>query len=204
MCIRAIRRNITILYPNDTRRRLRRIRRVSIMLKWLNNAEDQGRIGITCGAFDLLHAGHIAMLAEAKSNCDYLIVAVQSDPSLDRRVKNSPVQSLFERQLQMSACRYVDDVVCYQTESELEDIFLTLPINVRIIGDDYRDKDFTAKEICIDRGIDIVYNSRAHSFSTSGLRKRVYQHDQDEKIRVEQQRQRDLAEYDKELMHDAE
>ncbi len=173
------------------------------MLKWLNNAEDKGRIGITCGAFDLLHAGHIAMLAEAKGNCDYLIVAIQSDPSLDRSAKNHPVQSLFERQLQISACRYVDDVVCYQTEAELEDIFLTLPINVRVIGDDYRDKDFTAKEICIDRGIDIIYNSRAHSFSTSSLRKRVYQYDYDQQVREQEQRVKDIADYEQELMHDA-
>ena len=170
------------------------------MLKWLNDSEEKGRIGITCGAMDLLHAGHIAMLAEAKSNCDYLVVALQTDPSLDRKGKNSPVQSVFERILQVSAVRYVDDVVVYQTESELEDIFLTLPIDVRIIGDDYREKDFTGKQICLDRGIDIVYNSRAHSFSSSGLRKRVYWNDQEEREKAQQE----VSKYQEELTRDSE
>lgn len=144
------------------------------MLKWLNgDVDNKGRIGITCGAFDLLHAGHVAMLAECKDNCDYLIVALQNDPSLDRESKNKPIQSLFERQLQLSACRFVDDIVVYNTEKELEDIFKTLPIDVRIIGADYIGKDFTAKQYCIDKAIDIVYNSRSHSFSTSELRERV-------------------------------
>lgn len=144
------------------------------MLKWLNgDVESKGRIGITCGAFDLLHAGHIAMLAECKQNCDYLIVALQNDPSVDRSTKNKPIQTIFERQLQLSGCRFVDDIVIYNTEKELEDIFKTLPIDVRIIGADYIDKDFTAKKYCEEASIDIVYNSRSHSFSTSELRDRV-------------------------------
>lgn len=144
------------------------------MLKWLNgDVESKGRIGITCGAFDLLHAGHVAMLAESKQHCDYLIVALQNDPSVDRQEKNKPVQAIFERQLQLSACRFVDDIVIYNTEHELEDIFKTLPINVRIIGADYEGRDFTAKRYCIENDIDIVYNKRNHSFSTSELRDRV-------------------------------
>jgi len=144
------------------------------MLKWLNgDVEDKGRIGITCGAFDLLHTGHVAMFAECKQNCDYLIVALQNDPSVDRESKNKPIQSIFERQLQLSACRFVDDIVVYNTEKELEDIFKTLPIAVRIIGADYIGKDFTAKQYCLDNDVDIVYNSRSHSFSTSELRDRV-------------------------------
>lgn len=144
------------------------------MLKWLNgDVSDRGVIGITCGAFDLLHAGHIAMLAEAKSACDYLIVALQNDPNVDRPSKNKPVQSIFERQLQLSAVRFVDDIVVYNTEDELLDILKTLPISVRIIGSDYTGKDFTGKQYCVDHDIDIVYNTRSHSFSTSSLRERV-------------------------------
>jgi glycerol-3-phosphate cytidylyltransferase len=146
------------------------------MLKWLNgDVSDKGRIGITFGCMDLLHAGHVAMLAEAKQNCDYLIVGLQNDPSVDRPEKNKPIQSIFERQLQITACRFVDEVVVYNTEADVEDILKTLPINVRIIGSDYVNQDFTGKQYCVDNDIDIVYNSRDHSFSTSSLRARVKQ-----------------------------
>ena len=144
------------------------------MLKWLNgDVGSKGRIGITCGCFDLLHAGHATMLAEAKQHCDYLIVALQDDPSVDRPEKNKPIQSIFERQLQLSAIRFVDDIVVYNTESDLLDVLKSLPIDVRIIGSDYVEQDFTGKQYCVDNDIDIVYNSRDHSFSTSDLRKRV-------------------------------
>ena len=131
------------------------------------------RIGITFSAFDLLHAGHIAMLEEAKSVCDYLIVGLHVDPSLERSNKNKPVQSLVERQIQLSAVRFVDEIICYNTEKELEDIFLTLPLDVRIIGDEYKGKEFTGKRICYQRKINIVYNKRDHSFSSTDLRKRT-------------------------------
>ena len=131
------------------------------------------KIGFTASSFDLLHAGHVAMLAEAKQNCDYLIVGLQNDPSVDRPEKNKPIQSIFERQLQITACRFVDEVVVYNTEDDVLDILKTLPIDVRIIGSDYIDKDFTGKQYCVDNKVDIVYNSRDHSFSTSGLRDRV-------------------------------
>lgn len=132
------------------------------------------KIGITFSTFDLLHAGHIAMLAEVKNHCDYLIAAVQTDPTIDRPdTKNKPVQSIVERQIQVSACRFVDEIVVYQTEKDLEDILLTLPIDVRILGVEYKDKEFTGKNICEQRGIEIVYNGRDHSFSSSSLRKRV-------------------------------
>ena len=135
------------------------------MLKWLNgDVESKGRIGITAGAFDLLHAGHAAMLAEAKQVCDYLIVALQNDPSLDRPEKNKPIQSVFERQLQLSATRFVDDIVVYNSEKDLLDVLKSLPIDVRIIGSDYIDKDFTGKDYCVDNDIEIVYNKRDHSF----------------------------------------
>ena len=132
------------------------------------------KIGIVFSTFDLLHAGHIAMLAEVKNHCDYLIAGLQTDPTIDRPdSKNTPVQSIVERQITLSATRYVDEIVVYQTEKDLEDILLTLPIDVRILGIEYADKEFTGKQICKDRGIEIVYNSRDHSFSSSSLRKRV-------------------------------
>jgi glycerol-3-phosphate cytidylyltransferase len=132
------------------------------------------KIGITFSTFDLLHAGHIAMLAEAKNHCDYLICGIQTDPTIDRpESKNPPVQSIVERQIQLSAVRYVDETVVYQTEKDLEDILLTLPIDVRILGIEYEQKDFTGKDICYDRGIELIFNKRDHSFSSSNLRKRV-------------------------------
>ncbi len=134
------------------------------------------RIGITFSTFDLFHAGHIAMLSEAKNHCDYLIAALQTDPTIDRPdSKNPPVQSILERQIQVSACRFVDEIVVYQTEKDVEDILLTLPIDVRILGVEYANKDFTGRDICIDRGIQLVFNSRDHSFSSSNLRERVWQ-----------------------------
>lgn len=137
--------------------------------------KDKGcKIGITFSTFDLLHAGHIAMLAEAKNHCDYLIAGLQTDPTIDRPdSKNPPVQSIVERQIQLAATRYVDEIVVYQTEKDLEDILLTLPLDVRILGVEYEDKDFTGRKICIDRGIELIFNKRDHSFSSSSLRKRV-------------------------------
>jgi len=136
--------------------------------------EDGKKIGIVFSTFDLLHAGHIAMLAEVKNHCDYLIAGLQTDPTIDRPgTKNAPIQSIVERQITLSATRYVDEIVVYQTEKDLEDILLTLPIDVRILGVEYADKEFTGKDICLKRGIEIVYNSRDHSFSSSSLRKRV-------------------------------
>lgn len=126
-------------------------------------------IGFTCSTFDLLHAGHVVMLEEARGNCDYLIVGLQNDPTIDRPEKNKPVQSIVERQLQLGAVRYVDEVIVYNTEADLRDLLLTLPIDVRIIGEEYEDKDFTGKDIPMH----IVYNSRKHSFSSTDLRKRV-------------------------------
>ena len=133
-------------------------------------------IGITFSTFDLFHAGHIAMLSEAKNHCDYLIVGLQTDPTIDRPdSKNPPVQSLLERQIQVSACRFVDEIVVYQTEKDLEDILLTLPIDVRILGVEYANKDFTGLVVCQQRGIELVFNGRDHSFSSSNLRERVWQ-----------------------------
>jgi glycerol-3-phosphate cytidylyltransferase len=133
------------------------------------------RIGFTCSTFDLLHAGHILMLAEAKSVCDHLIVGLQSDPSSDRPNKNKPVQSIVERFVQLSAVKFVDEIVVYSTEKDLEDLLMFLPISVRIIGEEYKDKEYTGKEICFDRGINMYFNSRNHRFSSTELRQRAYQ-----------------------------
>ena len=138
--------------------------------------KEQGKkIGITFSQFDLLHAGHIAMLAEAKNHCDYLIAGLQTNASIDRPdTKNPPIQSIVERQIQLAACRYVDEVVVYSTEQDLVDLLLILPVDVRILGVEYAEKEFTGKSECELRSIDLVFNGRDHSFSSSSLRKRVY------------------------------
>ena len=145
-------------------------------------------VGFTCSTFDLLHAGHILMLAEAKNVCDYLIVAVQTDPTIDRgELKNKPVQSIVERYVQLSAVKFVDQIVVYETEKDLEDLLMFLPISIRIIGEEYKDKEFTGKSICENRGIRMWYNSRSHRFSTSELRRRTYQSEQMKESRRETQ-----------------
>ena len=135
-------------------------------------------IGITFSQFDLLHAGHIAMLSEAKNHCDYLIAGLQNNAQWDRPEKNEPIQSIVERQISLSAVRTVDEIVIYNTEKDLSDILLTLPIDVRILGVEYADKDFSGKEICEKRNIKIIYNGRDHSFSSSSLRKRISEAEQ--------------------------
>lgn len=129
------------------------------------------RIGITFSSFDLLHAGHIKMLEEAKTVCDYLIVGLQIDPSHDRPNKNKPSQTIVERYIQLKAVNAVDEIIPYYTEEDLLDILKSFVIDVRIIGDDYMDRDFTGKQYCEEKGIEIFYNKRDHRFSTSDLRK---------------------------------
>ncbi|MDA8596691.1 adenylyltransferase/cytidyltransferase family protein [Flavobacteriaceae bacterium] len=131
-------------------------------------------VGITFSTFDLLHAGHIKMLEEAKQQCDYLICGLQTDPTINRPEKNAPVQSVVERYIQLKGCRYVDEIIPYQTEQDLEDILRAFKIDVRIIGDEYKAKKFTGREYCEKKGIKIYYNKREHRFSSSGLRKEVH------------------------------
>ena len=133
------------------------------------------KVGFTCSTFDLLHVGHIAMLREAASICDTLIVGLQVDPSIDRPEKNSPVQSLVERYGQLNAVKFIDEIVPYQTEQDLEDILAMFQIDVRILGEEYKDKDFTGKDICKRRGIHLYFNKRDHRFSSSDLRARVFE-----------------------------
>jgi glycerol-3-phosphate cytidylyltransferase len=130
-------------------------------------------VGFTCSTFDLLHAGHVAMLREAKDQCDYLICAIQTDPTIDRPEKNKPIQTLVERWTQLMGVKYVDEIIPYQTEQDLEDILKLFSIDVRIIGEEYKDGKFTGRATCAQRGIEIYFNKRDHRFSSSDLRKRV-------------------------------
>jgi glycerol-3-phosphate cytidylyltransferase len=131
------------------------------------------KVGITFSAFDLLHAGHIKMLEEAKRNCDYLICGLQTDPTIDRPEKNKPVQTVVERYIQLKACTHVDEIVPYATEQDLEDILRAFKIDVRIVGEEYQDKKFTGRSFCEENGIELYFNNRSHRFSSSGLRREV-------------------------------
>jgi len=142
--------------------------------------ENKGtKVGITFSAFDLLHAGHIKMLEDAKRQCDYLICGLQTDPTLDRPEKNRPVQSVVERYIQLKGCKFVDEVVPYATEQDLEDILRSFKIDVRILGEEYKGKDFTGRTYCEEKGIELHFNTRDHRFSSSGLRKEVAQKEAD-------------------------
>jgi len=131
------------------------------------------KVGFTCSTFDLLHAGHIQMLRDAKEQCEYLICGLQFDPSIDRPEKNSPVQTVVERYTQLAGVKYVDEIIPYATEKDLEDILTMYHIDVRILGEEYREMDFTGKDICKKRGIQLYFNKRDHRFSSSDLRRRV-------------------------------
>ena len=130
-------------------------------------------VGITFSAFDLCHSGHIQMLREAKSQCDYLICGLQVDPNMERPEKNKPIQTLIERYTQLKAVKYVDEIIPYITEQDICDILEMYPINIRIIGEEYRDKEFTGKNICEKLGISVYFNKRHHRFSSSELRNRI-------------------------------
>ena len=131
------------------------------------------KVGITFGAFDLCHAGHVLMFAECKRHCDYLIVGMQIDPSQERDSKNTPVQSVYERFVQLNAIKYIDEVIPYQYENEIIQILQSKELDIRFVGDDYVGRDFTGRDYCIDKNIEIYYNKRDHGFSTSELRKRI-------------------------------
>jgi glycerol-3-phosphate cytidylyltransferase len=131
------------------------------------------KVGITFSTFDLFHAGHVKMLEEAKRQCDYLIVGLQLDPSINRPEKNEPSQSIIERYIQLKGSKHIDEIVPYVTEQDLEDILKSFKIDLRIIGEEYKEKNFTGKDYCREKEIEIYYNSRDHRFSSSGLRKHV-------------------------------
>lgn len=131
------------------------------------------KTGITFSAFDLLHAGHVKMLEEAKQQCDYLIVGLQTDPTIDRPEKNKPTQSVVERYIQLKGCVFVDEIIPYTTEQDLEDILRAFKIDVRIIGEEYKDKNYTGRSYCEEKGIELYYNKREHRFSSTALRQNV-------------------------------
>ena len=131
------------------------------------------RIGFTCGAFDLFHAGHITMLADCKDKCDHLIVGLHTDPSIERPKKNKPIQSNFERYVQLVGCRYVDQVITYDTEEDLRNLLATININIRFVGADHLRDKITAEDVCKLRNIEIYFNERYHNFSSSELRNRI-------------------------------
>ena len=127
------------------------------------------KIGFTCGAFDLLHAGHVVMFKEAKNNCDYLIVGLQTDPSIDRKEKNKPVQSIYERYIQLNAIKYINEIIPYDTEESLLDLLRATTIDIRFLGEDHKEDRFTGDEL----GIKTHFTNRKHSFSTTNLRRKI-------------------------------
>ena len=156
------------------------------------------KIGFNCSCFDLFHAGHVTMLKMEKQKCDYLKVALQVDPTADRPgLKNKPVQSIYERYAQVQACKYVDEILLYDTEKELLNLIMTQDMNIRFLSDEYLYRDFTGKQYCMDNGIELFYHKRQHSYSTSELRNRVYQQ---EKKRLEEKGIVDIPQYSTELL----
>lgn len=143
------------------------------------------KIGFNCSSFDLFHAGHVTMLKEERRYCDYLIVALQTDPTVDRpKEKNKPIQSVYERFVQVSACKYVDEVLVYTTEDDLLNMLKTQHIDIRFLGDEYKTKEFTGKQWCLDNGIELHYHLREHPYSSSRLRKRVYEAEKEKDVQA--------------------
>jgi glycerol-3-phosphate cytidylyltransferase len=141
----------------------------------MDSGDKEMKIGFNCSTFDLLHAGHVTMLKEEKRHCDYLIAALMTDPTIDRpETKNKPVQSVYERYTQLQAVKYVDEIIVYETEDDLINIFKTQHIDIRFLGDEYKSKEFTGKQYCLDRGIELFFHERFHPYSSSQLRKRIF------------------------------
>jgi len=154
------------------------------------------KIGFNCSSFDLLHAGHVTMLKMEKQLCDYLIVALQTDPTIDRPgIKNKPVQSSYERYVQLQACRYVDEILVYDTEYDLLQMLQTQTIHIRFLSDEYLNRDFTGKQYCIDHGIESHYHKRQHNYSSSELRARTARLENNKKAVVDE-----LPQYSPELI----
>ena len=157
------------------------------------------KIGFQCSSFDLFHAGHVTMLKMEKELCDYLKVALQVDPTIDRPgIKNKPVQSIYERYVQLQACKYVDEILVYETELDLLNMIKTQTIDIRFLSEEYKDVDVTGKQYCIDNGIEIHYHLRRHTYSSTEIRNRVYGF---EKVkRDEKLHQEVLKQYSPELL----
>lgn len=141
------------------------------------------KVGITFSAFDLFHAGHVKMLEDAKKQCDYLIVGLQTDPTLDRPEKNKPTQTVVERYIQLKGCKYIDEIVPYATEQDLIDVLQSFDIHVRIVGDEYLNKDFTGRKYCEETGIQLYFNKREHRFSSTSLRQEVHKREEERKVK---------------------
>lgn len=156
------------------------------------------KIGFNCSCFDLFHAGHVTMLKMEKEKCDYLKVALQVDPTIDRPgLKNKPVQSIYERFAQVQACKYVDEILVYDTEADLLNLIMTQDMHIRFLSEEYLNRDFTGKQYCIENGIELYYHKRRHTFSTTDLRKRVYAM---EKAKEEEQGVADIPQFSVELL----
>lgn len=156
------------------------------------------KIGFNCSCFDLFHAGHVTMLKMEKEMCDYLKVALQVDPTVDRPgLKNKPIQSIYERYVQVQACKYVDEILLYDTEAELLNLIMTQTMHIRFLSEEYLNRDFTGKQYCMSNGIELFYHKRQHTYSTSDLRTRVYQL---EKKKLEEKGVIDIPQYSTELL----
>lgn len=150
----------------------------------MNAKREKMRIGITFSAFDLFHAGHVKMLEDAKGQCDFLIVGLQTDPTLDRPEKNKPTQTVVERYIQLKGCKFVDEIIPYATEQDLEDVLRAFDIDVRILGDEYMNKNFTGREYCVEAGIELYFNKREHRFSSTSLRQEVYKREEEKNSKL--------------------
>jgi len=156
------------------------------------------KVGFNCSCFDLFHAGHVTMLKMEKEMCDYLKVALQVDPSIDRPgFKNKPVQSIYERYVQVQGCKYVDEILLYDTESDLLNLIMTQTFHIRFLSEEYKDIDFTGKQYCIDNGVKIYYHQRKHQYSSTELRSRVYGL---EKLRKQENDFKNIIQYSPELL----
>ncbi len=156
------------------------------------------KIGFNCSSFDLLHAGHVTMLKMEKELCDYLKVALQVDPTIDRPgSKNKPIQSIYERYVQLQACKYVDEILVYETEFDLLQLLMTQTIHIRFLSDEYLNRDFTGKQWCIDNGVELHYHKRQHIYGSSELRKRTYEM---EKKRLDEVISKEIPQHHPELL----
>ena len=157
------------------------------------------KVGFNCSSFDLFHAGHVTMLKMEKNLCDYLIVALQVDPTVDRPgIKNKPVQSVYERYVQLQGCKYVDEILVYETEEDLLNLIQTQKIDIRFLSEEYKDKDFTGKQYCIDTGIELHFHLRKHKYSSTEIRNRVY--NLEKKKRDEKSSEKEISQYSQKLL----
>tara|TARA_R100000734_G_C3315064_1_gene106853 strand:+ start:116 stop:607 length:492 start_codon:yes stop_codon:yes gene_type:complete len=156
------------------------------------------KIGFQCSSFDLFHAGHVTMLKMEKQLCDHLIVALQVDPTIDRPgIKNKPTQGVYERYVQLQGCKYIDEILVYQTEEDLLNLIQTQKIDIRFLSEEYKNVDFTGKQYCIDNGIELHFHVRKHKYSSTELRNRVFDL---ENAKREEREVKELPQYSPELL----